>query len=1084
MTNQVNPISIGERNLSCPVSGIVALQQSVDKNPLICTPDTSVRDVLNRMNQGSDSCAAGSEPLEAKAPQRANYVLIMVQQQLLGIFTERDVVKLSAQEIDFDAVQIADVMTRNLITLPASELKDAFNVLSLFRQHHIRHVPILDDQAHVTGVITTEGLRQSLQPSTLMKMRAVHEVMNAQPITASPSTSVMEVAEIMATHQISCVVIVQTDVQDADSILYPIGIITERDIVQYQTLELDLKSLQAQAAMSSPLECLTIEDTLWHAQQFMQKLHVRRLVVTDTAGQLTGVLTQSNMLSVLNGSDMYTTLEILQDQVDQLQNERIQLLQALNSTLEHQVEADAVMLQSCQTHFESTFEQAAVGIAHVSLQGRFRAVNQRFCELLKYSQSELLQLSFLDITHVDDREEDQQLVQQLILSQKSSFSREKRYLCQDFSIFWGKVTVSLATSAPGEPGYFIAVVEDISDRKHTELALQQLNQELEERVKFSTAAFQASEHRYRSLFESAPDLLFVLNKQGVIQQVNMAVLERSGYAEAELLNRSLSQFWVTAPPLTDAQLLQILLKEGHWRYTLEFRCRDGSPLFVDCAYSMITDEIGVSPHILVIQRDISEQTQVKTALIVSEARYRSLYENTPIMLHSIDQDGRMVSVSNTWLTQMGYDRSEVLGRASTDFLTSASQHYARDFVLPQYFQTGACRDIPYQWVKKNGELIDVLLSAIAERDTSGNIIRTLAVSVDVTERNRIEVALSESEERFRLAFEQAAIGMALISPAGQWLKANESLCKIVGYSEAELLSMTFQDITHPDDVALDLKSAEQLLTGEINNYHTEKRYIHKQGHDVWILLSASLVCQDNGLPLHFITQIQNISARKVSEQQLSESLAEKSVMLQEIHHRVKNNLQVICSLLNLQTQANPDTNIAEVMQESQNRVKSMALVHENLYQSKNLSKINLETYVKELTNNLLRSYRSRVSLTQINITIDNIYLDIDTAVPCGLIINELVSNALKHAFPEQSSGIITIHIQEPSNSELTLTVADNGRGMSEQVSFNNTQTLGLRMVKTLTRQISGTITINRDSGTSFQICFQQPAAVPAKSTSA
>lgn len=1084
MTNQVNPISMGERNLSCPVSGVVALQQSMDKNPLNCAPETSIRDVLIRMNQGFESCSVGSGTNGSKASLSVNYMLIMVQQELLGIFTERDVVRLSAQEIDFEAVQIADVMTRKLITLPISELKDAFNVLSLFRQHRIRHVPILDDQAHVAGVITTGGIRQSLQPSTLMKMRAVHEVMNDQPIKTAPSTSVIDVAKLMSTHQISCVVIVQTDAQDSAASLHPIGVITERDIVQYQILELDLKSLQAQAVMSCPLECLTLKDTLWHAQQTMEKLHVRRLVVTDAAGTLAGVLTQSNMLSVLNGSDMYTTLEVLQDQVEQLQNERIQLLQALNSKLEHQVEADAVMLQSCQTHFESTFEQAAVGIAHVSLQGRFRAVNQRFCELLKYSQSELLQLSFLDITHVDDRVEDQRQVQQLIQSQGSSFSREKRYLCQDFSVFWGKVTVSLATSALGEPDYLIAVVEDISDRKHTELSLQQLNQELEERVKFSTAAFQASEHRYRSLFESAPDLLFVLNKQGMIQQVNMAVLERSGYAEAELLNHPLSQFWVTAPPLTDAQLLQILLKEGHWRYTLEFRCRDGSPLFVDCAYSMITDEIGASLHILVIQRDISEQTQVKTALIVSEARYRSLYENTPIMLHSIDQDGKMVSVSNTWLTQMGYDRSEVLGRASTDFLTSASQHNAHDIVLPQYFQTGACRDIPYQWVKKNGELLDVLLSAIAERDTNGKIIRTLAVSVDVTERNRIEVALSESEERFRLAFEQAAIGMALISPSGQWLKANDSLCHIVGYSEAELLSMTFQDITHPDDLALDLKSAEQLLTGEISNYHTEKRYIHKQGHDVWILLSASLVCQDNGLPLHFITQIQNISARKVSEQQLSESLAEKSVMLQEIHHRVKNNLQVICSLLNLQTQANPDTNIAEVMQESQNRVKSMALVHENLYQSKNLSKINLETYVKELTNNLLRSYRSRVSLTQINIRIANIYLDIDTAVPCGLIINELVSNALKHAFPEQSSGIITIHILEQPKSELTLTVADNGIGMPEQVSFTHSKTLGLRMVKTLTRQISGTLTVNRESGTSFQICFPQPAAVPAKSTSA
>ncbi len=1081
MASLIHPTSIHRKELSCPVSGVVELQHSVDQNPLVCASDASLREVLIYMNQRFEVCTVGSEQ-EDQTPQRMDYVLIMDQQEILGIFTERDVVRLSAQEIDFATTPIGDVMTRQLVTLPASEILDAFTVLNVFRQHRIRHIPLLDDQAKLAGVITMEGLRKSLKPSMLLKMRAVSEVMTTDPITAGPTASVITVAQMMSSHRISCVVIVEDEAQDPISRLRPIGIITERDIVQYQILELDLQSLQVQTVMSSPLECLSIGNTLWQAQRLMQKLHVRRLVVTDAEGELSGILTQTNILSILNGSDLCSTLEILQDQVDQLQNEKIQLLQALNQTLEHQVEEDAVVLQSCQNHFESTFEQAAVGIAHVDLQGQFRSVNQRMCELLHYSRSEFSTLSFQDITHPDDQAEDQRQIQHLLQTQASSFSREKRYLCQDGSILWGKVTVSLATSAADTPDYFIAVVEDISDRKRAELALQQLNQDLEKRVISSTAAFQASERRYRALFEFAPDMLFVLDPQGSIQQVNTAVLERSGYMKAELLNRPLTQFWVTTPSISDSQLLQTLQKQRHWRHTMEFQCRDGTSLFVDCVYSMMTDEDAGAPYILVIQRDISEQTHIEMALKASEARYRSLYENTPIMLHSIDQMGKVVSVSNTWLTQMGYDRSEVLGQASTDFLTPASQDYARTQVLPQYFQTGVCQDIPYQWVKKNGELIDVLLSAIAERDADGQVIRTLAVSVDVTERNHIEAALSESEERFRLAFEQAAVGMALISPAGQWLKVNESLCNIVGYSEAELLSMTFQQITHPDDIDENLASAHKLLTKEIASYHTEKRYIHKQGHEVWVMLSGSLVWQDDGHPHHFIAQIQNISDRKVYEQQLSESLAEKSVMLQEIHHRVKNNLQVICSLLNLQTQTNPDSNIAEIMQESQNRVKSMALVHENLYQSKNLSKINLETYVRELTNNLLRSYRSRVSLTHLDITICNLHLNIDTAVPCGLIINELVSNALKHAFPQDEQGTITIQITEQPNHELTLTVADNGIGLPKTLTVDHSQTLGLRMVKTLTRQISGTLTIHREAGTSFQICFPQPDPSPAQVT--
>lgn len=945
MTNVTNPISISEETLSCSLSGVGALQQAMDKNPLVFAPDASLREVMVNMNAGSAACAVGTQEQETPPPRRVNYVLIMVEQDLLGIFTERDVVRLSAQDIDFSNVKIAEVMTRSLITQPASELRDAFTVLTLFRQHRIRHLPILNDSGQVLGVITTDGLRKSLQPNTLLKMRTVSEVMSLRPITASATTSVMDIAQLMATHQISCVVIVHPDGPDSAIVLRPIGIITERDIVQFQTLELNFRALLAESVMSCPLECMTLTDTLWQAQQTMQQLHVRRLVVIDAQGALQGILTQSSMLAVLNGSDLCSTLEVLQQQVDQLQNEKVQLLQTLNAKLENQVEADAVEILTYRNSFQATFEQAAVGMAQVDLQGQFRAANQRFCEWLGYAPAELLQKSFLDVTLTDDQALDHQQIQRLIQGDLSSFSREKQYCRQDGSRFWGNVTVSLVTSPTGAPDYLIAVVENISDRKRAEEALQQLNQELEDRVRLSTAAY----------------------------------------------------------------------------------------------------------------RD-------------SEARYRSLYENTPVMLHSIDRDGRLISVSNTWLAQMGYERSEVIGQFSTDFLTPASQDYARTEVLPHYFQMGICEDVSYQFVTKQGEVIDVLLSAIAERNPDGDILRTLAVSVDVTERNRIEAALCESEERFRLAFEKAAIGMALISPVGQWLQVNTALCDIVGYSEAEMLALTFHQITHPEDLATDVHSAEQLLAGEIDTYHTEKRYIHKQGHEIWIALSASLVRQEDGSPLYFITQIQDMSVRKLNEQKLSESLAEKNVMLQEIHHRVKNNLQVICSLLNLQTQTS-DLQIAEIMQESQNRVQSMALVHENLYQSKNLSKISLESYVKELTNNLLRSYRSRVSLTQINVAIPNIHLDIDTAVPCGLIINELVSNALKYAFPHHQTGVITINILEHSDQTLTLTIADNGIGLPAKMKIGQTRTLGLQMVKTLTRQISGTIAVNREAGTSFQIQF-------------
>ena len=336
-------------------------------------------------------------------------------------------------------------------------------------------------------------------------------------------------------------------------------------------------------------------------------------------------------------------------------------------------------------------------------------------------------------------------------------------------------------------------------------------------------------------------------------------------------------------------------------------------------------------------------------------------------------------------------------------------------------------------------------------------------------------ALQLSEERLQMALSGSGDGLWDWDIATDEVFFSPRWEEMLGYKVGDLPGhvSTWEGLIHPEDQPGVMKVlSAHLQDGQPYTY--DYRFKTKSGDWQWIATYGQVVNRTaEGEPLRMSGTHKDISDRKAYEQQLSESLAEKSVMLQEIHHRVKNNLQVICSLLNLQTQTNPDSKIAEIMQESQNRVKSMALVHENLYQSQNLSKICLETYVQELTTNLLQSYRSKVSQTKINVAIASIYLDIDAAVPCGLIINELVSNALKYAFPHQDKGEIKVKVTQNAEQTLTLTIADNGMGLPDEVNVEQIQTLGLRMVKTLTRQISGTLTVNREIGTSFQIQFPQ-----------
>jgi two-component sensor histidine kinase len=217
-----------------------------------------------------------------------------------------------------------------------------------------------------------------------------------------------------------------------------------------------------------------------------------------------------------------------------------------------------------------------------------------------------------------------------------------------------------------------------------------------------------------------------------------------------------------------------------------------------------------------------------------------------------------------------------------------------------------------------------------------------------------------------------------------------------------------------------------------------------------------------------------IDGRKRVEGQLKASLKEKEVLLQEIHHRVKNNMQVISSLLNLQSGYVEDPQALEVFQESQHRVRSMALIHEKLYQSENLAQIDFGEYIRSLVTSLSRSYSARAGDITLDIRADDVPLGIDTAVPCGLILNELVSNALKYAFPDGRAGQVRVELTADDDRRVTLTVGDDGVGFPEGLDFRGTTSLGLQLVNTLVDQLEGSIELNNGRGTEFKITFSVP----------
>jgi PAS domain S-box-containing protein len=255
--------------------------------------------------------------------------------------------------------------------------------------------------------------------------------------------------------------------------------------------------------------------------------------------------------------------------------------------------------------------------------------------------------------------------------------------------------------------------------------------------------------------------------------------------------------------------------------------------------------------------------------------------------------------------------------------------------------------------------------------------------------------------------------------------------------------------------------------------HFETKLINKYGTTSWLEMFLNPILDDNGKPVEISGIGHDITDKKESEELITQSLNEKEILLKEVHHRVKNNLQLVSSILNLQSSYVKDENILNVLKDSQNRIKSMSFIHESLYQNKNFSNINFSEYVTELSKNLVHSYSNYEGDVKLKLDIQNVFLNLDLAIPCGLIINEILSNALKYSFVEITGKEELSVKMIVKGDDLILMIGDNGRGLPQEIDFKNTDSLGLQIVTTLVEQLSGTIELDTaKKGTNYSVRFK------------
>lgn len=348
----------------------------------------------------------------------------------------------------------------------------------------------------------------------------------------------------------------------------------------------------------------------------------------------------------------------------------------------------------------------------------------------------------------------------------------------------------------------------------------------------------------------------------------------------------------------------------------------------------------------------------------------------------------------------------------------------------------------------------------------------LARSVNYAiERKKAEKVIEEHLQFSTTLIDTIPIPIFYKDKKGKYRGCNAAFESMVGFRKEEIIGKSVYDL-YPEELAekYHQKDEELIKNPEIQKY--EYNFLFSNGEEHNVIFHKATYQNSYGEISGIIGAVTDVTELLKAEKELKKSLKEKEVLLREIHHRVKNNMQIISSLFNLESSYTTCAEEKKIFEDSQNRVKSMAMIHEKLYQSQDLAKIDFADYIKSLASVLFASYGVGPNIKLI-IDVGNILFDVETAIPCGLIVNELLTNSIKHAFPQAKNGKINIELHLNDDGDFVLIVKDNGIGLPKDINFKNTDTLGLQLVNTLVGQLEGNIELIRKAGTEFIITFKE-----------
>jgi PAS domain S-box-containing protein len=713
-------------------------------------------------------------------------------------------------------------------------------------------------------------------------------------------------------------------------------------------------------------------------------------------------------------------------------------------------------LRLSEEKFSSAFRSVSFAIAITrASDGKIIEVNDGFFAISGYTCKDIAGKTTVEL-NLWDHESDRNFVVAELAKGKKIAGLEFSFRKKSGELFVGLFTAQ--TLIVHNEECVLSSITDITERKRAEEALHE------------------SEARYRIFFDTSRDCVFISSLTGKWLYMNDAAVELFGYSSREELSQvNISNLYVN--PEERAEYIGFITEHGYTKeFPVDLRRKDGMVI-----HALITSmpRYDADGNMLGFQgtvRDITERKRVEKALQESEERYRMLFNsfNDSVFLHETKPgktgDFKFLEINDRACERLGYTRDEMLGMTVTDIDVPEQAQNVPEILRKLYTDGQVMFDTEH--FSKDRVRIPMEINIRLVKYKGKEAI--LSVARDITERKRVENALRQSEEKWRSLVNILPDYVSLIDREGRFLFLNHYS---EGFLEKDVIGSSVYQYLSPDSKEIfEKKIAECQNTGKIQGFE----YTAMGDHGIMREYENYLVpILEKNKVVNIMVVARDITERKLTEKSIQSSLVEKELLLKEVHHRVKNNLMTIIGLIKMQGTKAANEMFNPLLLELEGRVRAMALVHESLHKSADLAHVNLQNYIETMTA-LIRVQFGAERDIRFLVQASGVDVGLDIAVPCGLIMNELIANACKHAFPEDKprsgAGNCKVSVvMGQENGMLMLTVADNGVGLPAGVNWKNPETIGLQLIKMLSQQIGASLELDLSSGTVFRLKF--PIAV-------